>query len=204
MKMLSFGSSLLIAVVMCFGTAFASNENASELATQSVGPVNQVLTPAHWTTLLSADFKKPGHKDLFILVTLECGLYTGSPVDASADASVVVRVLIDGVETTPGVVSICGKSTGSTGTFGELANCKSNSLDSCGFEPDDRAELARSLHSHGFNFLYLDVPKGIQNITVQGSVAAGPTTGPTFGVIGKGSLEALVVNLKEEGDEGRK
>jgi hypothetical protein len=56
------------------------------------------------------------------------------------------------------------------------------------------------MHSHDFNFLLINIPKGIQHIRVEGSVEQGPTVIAAFGVIGKGSLEATVVNLKEEGE----
>src|SRR5207248_2165773 len=82
----------------------------------------------------SADFKKPGKKDLFILVSMECGLFTGNASDAFADAAVVVRVSVDGHGTRPGVVSFCGKSNGSEAPFALLANCTSSSLNSCGLD----------------------------------------------------------------------
>lgn len=191
-------AALLFFLSLATGVAFAQSENAAELATQSVGPVNQVLTTGQWTPLLAADFKKPRKKDLFIAVSLECGLFTGTDVDAFADASVIVRVFVDGNLTTPGIVHYCGKTNGLVPPFSGLATCTSSSLSSCGFSSADLAEIARNLRSHDFNFLLINIPKGIQNITVEGSVEAGPTAGPAFGVIGKGSLEATVVNLKDD------
>jgi len=179
---------------------WAQSENAAELATQQAKAVNKVLTTAQWTTLLSADFKKPGKKDLFILVSMECGLFTGNASDAFADAAVVVRVSVDGHGTRPGVVSFCGKSNGSEAPFALLANCTSSSLNSCGLTAEEQQQISRSLRSHDFNFVLINIPKGIQHITVQGKVATGATSGPAFGVIGKGSVEAMVVNLKEEAE----
>lgn len=200
MKLLSL-STLVLLVAFCSGAVFGQSEHAAELATQDVRPVNAVLTPDHWTNLLSADFKKPGKKDLFALVTLECGLFTGNTINSFADASVVVRVSVNGVATQPGVVSFCGKTNGLVPPFSDLSNCTSSSLGSCGLTASEIAEITRALHSHAFNFLFIRVPKGIQNITVQGSVNAGTSVGPVVGVIGKGSLEGLIVNLKEEASE---
>ena len=191
-------AALLVFLSLAMGAVFAQSQNAAEFATQSVGPVNKVLTTATWTPLLAADFKKPGKKDLFVAVSLECGLFTGSDVDAFADASVIVRVFVDGNLTAPGIVHYCGKTNGLVPPFTGLATCTSSSLSSCGFSSSDLAEIARNLRSHDFNFLLINIPKGIQNITVEGSVEAGPTAGPAFGVIGKGSLEATVVNLKDD------
>src|SRR5438067_400527 len=192
--------SLLLFLGLALGAALAQSENAAELATQDVGPVNVVLTSGAWTPLLSADFKKPGKKDLFIAVSLECGLFTGNASDAFADAAVVVRVSVDGHGTRPGVVSFCGKSNGSEAPFALLANCTSSSLNSCGLTAEEQQQISRSLRSHDFNFVLINIPKGIQHITVQGKVATGATSGPAFGVIGKGSVEAMVVNLKEEAE----
>jgi len=42
---------------------------------------------------LASDFKKPGKKDLFMAVSLECGLFTGTVADPFDDATVIVRVI---------------------------------------------------------------------------------------------------------------
>jgi hypothetical protein len=42
-------------------------------------------------TELAADFKKPSKKDLFMSVSLECGLFTGTVADRFDDATVIVR-----------------------------------------------------------------------------------------------------------------
>jgi len=79
---------LVVFLGLAMGMVFAQSETAAELATQNVGPVNKVLTTSAWTPLLAADFKKPGEKVLSITVSLECGLFTGTDVDAFADATV--------------------------------------------------------------------------------------------------------------------
>jgi hypothetical protein len=180
------------------GLLIAQSENAAELATQNVTTVNKVLKSGSWTNVLSADFKKPGKKDMFIAVSLECGLFTGNGSDAPADAAVAVRVFVDGNQTRPGVVHYCGKTNGLVAPFSGLSSCSSSSLSSCGFSSADMAEIGRNLRSQDFNFLLINIPKGIQHIAVQATVQAGPTASQAFGVIGHGSVEASVVNLKEE------
>src|SRR5207237_10094488 len=83
--------ALLLAVA-----GWAQSENAAELATQQAKAVNKVLTTAQWTTLLSADFKKPGTKDLLMLVSIVCGLFTGNASEAFASTAVAVRELVVG------------------------------------------------------------------------------------------------------------
>jgi hypothetical protein len=192
----AFMLSLGLLVGLSSVLAAAQPVNASRHAVADVRAVNKVVTSAQWTTLLSTSIKKPGKKDLFLMVSLECGLFTGSAAEPFADAAVVVRTLVDGAETRPGVVSYCGKSNGLMPPFTGLATCSSSSLSSCGFSSADRAEITRSLRSHHFNFLLLDLPKDIHTVTVQARVMKGSAVGPAFGVVGKGSLEVLVENLK--------
>jgi hypothetical protein len=137
---------------------------------------------------------------LFIAVSPEYGLFTGTVPDDFDDASVILRVFVDGNLTRPGIVHYCGKTNGLVPPFCGLATCTSSSLDSCGFSSADQAEIARNLRSHDFNFLLINIPKDIQHIRVEGSVEQGPTAVVAVGVIGNGSLEAAVVNLKEEGE----
>jgi hypothetical protein len=174
---------LLVFLGLAMGMVFAQSETAAELATQNVGPVNKVLTTSAWTPLLAADFKKPGKKDLSIAVSLECGLFTGTDVVAFADATVLVRVFLDDYLTAPGILHYCMKTNGLVPPFNGLVTCTSSSLSSCGFSSADLAEIARNLRHE--LFLLINIPKGIQHLRVEGSVEAGPTAGPAFGVIGK-------------------
>src|SRR4051794_6991883 len=128
--------NLAIAVLgfgLSTGLLIAQSENAAELATQNVMTVNKVIKRGTWSTVLSADFKKPGKKDLFIAVSLECGLFTGNGSDAPADAAVEVRVWVDGHQARPGDVHFCGKTNGLVAPFSDLSRCDSVYLSSCGF-----------------------------------------------------------------------
>ena len=178
---------LLVFLGLAMGMVFAQSEIAAELSTQNVGPVNKVLETSAWTPLLAADFKKPGKKDLSIAVALECGLFTGTDVDAFADAFVLVRVFLDDNLTAPGVLHYCMKTNGLVPPFNGLVTCTSSSLSSCGFSSADLAEISRNLRSHDL-FLLINIPKGTQHLRVEGSVEAGSTAGPAFGVIGKWKL----------------
>jgi hypothetical protein len=196
--MRAIASLLCLCLVLTFaaGEATAQPVTAARHAVADVRAVDRVITDSQWTTLLSTSIKKPGKKDLFLLVTLECGLFTGSSAEPFADASVFVRTLVDGAPTRPAMVSFCGKSNGLMPPFTKLAACTSSSLTSCGFTSAERAELTRSLRSHAFNFLLLDLPKDIHTVSVQARIIKGAGTGPAFGAVGKGSLEVLVENLK--------
>jgi hypothetical protein len=176
--------------------ALAQSDNATRDAVASVRHVDAVITDSEWTPILGTQIKRPGKKDLFLLVTAECGMFT-SAGEAFADAAVYIRVYVGGSEAMPGEVALCGKSNGLQAPFGKLTTCGSHAASSCGLSDDERNELERSLRSHGFNFLLLDLPNGIQNIVVKARVIHG-STGPAVGFIGKGSLEVAAENLKNK------
>jgi hypothetical protein len=138
---------------------------------------------------------------LFYAFPWNAVFFTGNGSDAPADAAVAVRVWVDGNLARPGIVHYCGKTNGLVAPFSDLSKCTSESLSSCGLSAGDKAEISRNLRSNDFNFLLIDIPKGIQHIAVQATVQAGATVSSAYGVIGNGGLEASVVNLKEEGNE---
>ncbi|GAC1513830.1 MAG: hypothetical protein NVS1B11_27310 [Terriglobales bacterium] len=188
---------IILLVFTAFVTAFSVGQspNATRTAVALVQPVNMVLN-GNWRTILSASIKRPGNKDLFLDVTAECGLFTGTQMDPFADATVELQVLVDGQAAAPGPVSFCGKSNGLVSPFSMLANCNSSSLSSCGLTPAELATIDLSLRSHAFNFLYVNLPNGINSIVVQARVNEDSGVGPAYGVIGKGSLEVTAQNLK--------
>ncbi len=99
-------------LALAVGTASAQSAKATaqvdELITIGVtpGPVDLTSGPAvnalNWTTILTQTIKVPSQKDLFIGVSLECGLFTKTKVVTSggitdtetADAGIRVRVKI--------------------------------------------------------------------------------------------------------------
>jgi len=78
-----------------------------------------------WTTILSSAIKTSNPSDLFVNVSLECGLYTstivksknGNKDTSTAYAGVKVKVLVDGDETLPGDVTFCKREQALTATF---------------------------------------------------------------------------------------
>src|SRR5688572_25038836 len=109
----------LLALSFAAGTALGQSQPSSK-ATAKVGDINvlsEISSPesnriGSWQTVLKNTLKTPNQKDLFIGVSMEVGLLTNTSVrsklgvndTSKADASVEVRVLIDGNEALPGVV----------------------------------------------------------------------------------------------------
>jgi len=111
-----FGVIVAVALVipLAFGTAFGASAKATcgvdtlVSVGQSAGPVDLTDTAEieglNWTDIFTQEMHCANKKDLFIDVSLECGLYTRTRVKtkggvedtASADAGLRVRVLLDG------------------------------------------------------------------------------------------------------------
>jgi hypothetical protein len=114
------GMLAVLAVLLVVGLASAGTGQPAAKATADVCDVTLIdpTEAAGWTTILSNEIKTPNQKDLFVDVSLECGLYTDTKVDslggyldrAEAEASVQVQVLIDGQPAMPGPVTFCKRS----------------------------------------------------------------------------------------------
>jgi len=110
----------VLAVFLVAGLVSAATGQPAAKATADVSDITLIdpTEEADWTTILSNEIKTPNQKDLFIDVSLECGLYTDTKVDslggymdrAEAEASVQVQVLIDGEPALPGSVTFCKRS----------------------------------------------------------------------------------------------
>src|SRR5262245_44182591 len=110
--------TLLSSVVLCAVASTAFGQSSK--VTAKVGEINvldEINTPTAaktgpWQSVLKNTLKTANEKDVFIGVSMEVGLLTGTLVrskngasDTSlADAAVEVRVLVDGNEALPGVV----------------------------------------------------------------------------------------------------
>ena len=149
-------------------------------------------TQQDWTTLLSNTIKTAKKRDLFIDVSLECGLYTAAMVDslggiedrAKAEAAIEVRVLVDGNEALPGVVNFARRSQVLMSEFqGLLADEDGNSclvVDPC--DPNlitidedclgtETLELILdTMSANSFNFIFPDCDSGDKTIEVQARI----------------------------------
>lgn len=119
-KYISLGVVTILVALVVAGLASAGTGQPAAKATADVSDIALIdpTEEADWTTILSNEIKTPNQKDLFIDVSLECGLYTDTKVDslggyldrAEAEASVQVQVLIDGQPALPGSVTFCKRS----------------------------------------------------------------------------------------------
>src|SRR5262245_15518670 len=143
-------------------TAKVSNET---LIPESVGT-------GDWVEILCHSIKTPNKWDMFITAALEVGLFTRTetPPDSSANASVRVRLLRDGLEVEPGVVA-----------YGRCIQTVNS--------PEDIELILDSLEAASFSFVDVDLPVGVHEICVQARVDTGGSGDfSAFGAVGKGTL----------------
>lgn len=167
-----------------------------------------------WQTLFSNTIKTANQKDLFISASFEVGLYTDTLVSSklmtkdtsTAEASVQIRVLLDGHPVEPGAV-VYGrrKQTLSATLEGAIAGCLS--VDATGsivvdptcVQPEIIQLILETMDAASFNFVAVDVPQGVHTITVQAQVdtATATQTGSAQakGLIGKGAMTVESVRL---------
>jgi len=181
-----------------------------------------LLTPAFdestgWTPILNTQIKTSQQKDLIIGVSLETGLVTKTVVRSKnnvediawAEANVRVRVLVDGNEAVPGVVTYDKRYQELMAKFAGFNNCFDANVDTvidplteCTLDPEELSLLLDTLAAHHFAFVLDDLGSGVHNVVVQAQVItdmglAGSQLGEATarGLVGKGSLTVEEVRL---------
>ncbi len=171
----------------------------SDIAIMDQGDIN-------FTTILSQQLKT-SNRSLFIDMSLECGLLTqttvkskgGTKDTSTANAAVMVRVLVDGKVAAPGEVTYCQRTQELSATFGGiLQSCTDANADGiilaseCEFADEELSLLLSTMNAGSFNFLTDNLASGVHTVEVQAKIFSSTTaqTGnaQARGFIGKGSV----------------
>jgi hypothetical protein len=176
-------------------------------------------TEQSWTTILSNTIKSPSQKDLFIHVSLECGLYAqnmvkskGGGKDTSiSDAFIKVRVLMDGYPAEPGeVVFAEGTQTLSATLEGMIGNALTLDvsgnfvLDEDYLTEEEIGLIQNTTRANSFSFVKADLESGVHTIKVQAMI--GSTSKSINGsssasaLVGKGSVTVEQVRMIKNED----
>jgi hypothetical protein len=224
MKKKGFGLALI--VVLSLALMIPSAHAASAKATSAVGNLKEVaassavLMDHGWETVLENQIKTSSQKDLFVDVSLECGLTTNTKAMskqlqraiADAEAAVYVRVLVDGVEAYPGVVTFAKRRQVLIAEFaGDISLCLDEEghvdlTDPNCIQEESVALILDTLSAHAFNFIAVDVGVGTHTITVQAKTAyvnAALEDGDypaTSAWVGKGSMTVEEVRMIQDED----
>lgn len=194
-------------------------QQASSKATAKVGDVNILnQTALGWTTILENSIKTANQKDLFIDVSLECGLYTqtkvksaGNKDTSSAYAGVMVQVLVDGEAAYPGPVTFCNRVQTLSATLGGiLSNCTDSNgdgdidLNDCTLAPEEVELLLDTMNANSFNFILDDLMSGVHTVEVQAAIATSSSSGAgsasSNATIGNGSVTVEEVRMIQDED----
>jgi len=146
-----------------------------------------------WTPIFSQTMKTANNTDLFIDVSMECGLYTltknqsqaGDSSTAVAEAEVRVRVRVDNGFSYPGPegVTFCRRSQTLESVFqGLLTNeagqsCLTTdlttgvtSIDETCLRPESVKLILDTMTANSFNFIHPDLLSGTHTITVEAMI----------------------------------
>jgi len=202
-KLIVIALALVLVLTLGVGGVLAGNSQPASKATAKVGDV-AILDSGDmdWTTILEQDIKTPNGKDLFIDVSLECGLYTktkvkskgGTEDTATAKALIKVKVLVDGHEVYPGEVIFNARTQKLTAKFAGY------------FEDDvltdEELELILdTMSANSFNFIAPDLDADTHTITVQAMIDT-ETLGDAaaYATIGNGSVTIELVRMIQDED----
>jgi len=214
-RFLSISMVALLAIITVFGVASAQSQPSSKV-TAEVSTIT-ILEPTEgdtdWTTILSNNLRTPNQKDLFVDVSLECGLYTdtlvksaGSKDTAKAEAGVYVQVLVDDIPMYPGEVVFCRRTQTLTALFGGIMESCTDlngdgtiTYDECTWTPEELELVLDTMNANSFNFVLDDLTAGVHTVAVQARIStveeAGAGAADAKATIGKGSVTVESVRM---------
>ena len=207
-------------LLLTTATAQAQNLSSSKVTakTSSLVLLPKTSGTAGWQTVLFNTLKTANQKDLFINASFEVGLFTrtlSSSKNMTADtsvaqASIQVRVLLDGQVVEPGTVVFGRRTQTLTTTLeGAIANCLTLATNLDGstsivvdpncVTPETIELIHDSMDAAAFNFVAVDVPQGIHTVSVQARIdtvgSAQTGSWSALGTVGKGSMTVESVRL---------
>jgi hypothetical protein len=177
-KLIALGMAIVLLLSLGVGGAFAAdnNPNASAKATAQVKDVTILdwsESDVDWTNVLTQTIKTANKKDLFIDVSLECGLYTKTKAKskdfevgtATATAAIDVRVLVDGEPASPSDVTFNARTQTLTVKFAGLFDEGTETW------TEEEVELILdTMSANSFNFVIADLSSGVHTVTVQAKI----------------------------------
>ena len=216
----------LLGLTLAFAvtTSHAQNQPSAKVTAKTA---NLTLLPKtttnDWHTVLANNIKTANQKDLFISASFEVGLYTQTLVNSknmqkdtsTAEATVQVRVLLDGNVVEPGRVVFGRRSQTLSATLeGAIAGCLSIVTNVDGtlsiivdeecVTPETIELILDTMNAAAFSFVATDVPQGVHTISVQARIgtATSAQTGSAsaLGMVGKGSVTVESVRLIKDED----
>jgi hypothetical protein len=209
------GLIVVLVLTLGAGAVWASSSQPASKATAKVGDISVIdSTEMGWTTILEQDIKAPNGKDLFIDVSLQCGLYTqthvkskgGNKDTSSAEGTITVRVLVDGTPAEPGEVVFSRRYQELSATLqGIITSIIPDGnggyvVDEETLEYEEIELILDTMDAHAFNFVAPDLTfSGVHTIVVQAMIETDTDTqqgtASATATIGKGSVTIELVRM---------
>ncbi len=204
-----------LTLILALPIQSAAQGQPSAKATAKVGDINILdSTELDWTTILTQDIKTPSGKALFVDVSLEVGLYTqtlvasknGAKDTSVAEASVQVRVLVDGQEALPGEVVFGRRSQTLEAQFmGLIGDCLTVDADgnvivdeTC-VTPETLNLILDTMNANSFNFIMDGLSADVHTVEVQAKIQTDTSSqqgsATALATIGKGSVTVEMVRM---------
>jgi hypothetical protein len=215
-KSIVIAVAVALVVTLGAGAVWANNTGQpASKATAQVGDIHIIdSAEMDWATILTQDIKTPNQKDLFIDVSLECGLYTmthvkskgGQKDESMAEAIITVKVLVDGEEAYPGQVVFARRAQTLKAWFqGLIEGCLTVDefgnviIDEECLEPEELELILDTMNANSFNFILDDLTAGVHTIEVQAMIETATEveegTAEAWATIGKGSVTIELVRM---------
>jgi len=217
--------SLALPLALTTGQAQSGPSAKVTAKTSNVNLINATTGTNDWATIsgFGNTIKTANQKDLFIGVSLEVGLYTQTLVKSknmvsdtsTAHSSVEIQVLVDGKAAEPGSVVYGRRIQTLTATLeGAIASCLtivtnangslSIVLDPACVTPEEIELILDTMDAATFNFVAVDVPQGLHDISVQARIIAGTEvqtgSASATATVAKGTLTVESVRLIKNED----
>ena len=197
-KLVGIALIAVLAVCLAFPNAFAAGESSAKASSMFSGiAVTDTSALAGQDPLFTMGIKTSQEKELFVDVSLECGLTTNTKVMskslkrdiAEAYAQVKVWVTVDDKLAEPGVVTFARRAQALVAEFaGDFSDCMTVTEDAEGnhsvtideecVEPEMLALILDTMSANSFNFIAPNVPVGYHIVKVYAEVDYGVTGDP--------------------------
>lgn len=218
MKTLAILALSLLVSTSAFAASAKFTANVTGMAVAS--PMLATNDADGWSTVMAGQIHTATPKDLLIGVSLETSLLTdtlvkssGGKVDTStAEAGIVVKVLVDGQSAAPGEVVFDKRKQQLSATLGGYyTNCTDANGDGiidmtteCALAPEEIDLLLDTTAAHHFNFIQANLGQGTHDVVVKAKIsnntvyANGSATASAL--LGKGSLSVEEVQAVNSPD----
>jgi hypothetical protein len=207
---MNWSSKLVLAVVLLSGTAFAQSAKVNmQMGDMKTLPrVAASANAGDWGDIMSGTIHTSQQKDLVFGVSLVTSLVTDTTVSSSqyrksesqAEAKIEVRVLIDGVEASPGSVTFDRRRQYLMAQFDgfscEILADGTIALDGCAYQDEILQLVLDTEAAHAFFFGAADVGVGDHLIQVQARTATSTLgAASATAILGKGAFTVEEVRL---------